>query len=106
MDDVRLLKQREGGMHLLFVELYCSRQEIKGERSSNHGRDLNQPATWRNSIKPLHQRVAQRLWNPKRYWLWRALEIILSPQRRTQHTVCQFLDEERDTVGLFDNLLD
>src|SRR5258708_34516211 len=93
MDDVSLFEHREGRQHIVFVNLRCSRQEIIGELAPNHSRDLCKSATRRNAVEPLHQCVTQRVRNPEQCWSCCSLERASSSQRRTQHTVCQFLYE-------------
>src|SRR4029453_4562450 len=74
IDDVSLFEQREGRQYLVIVNLRCSRQEIIGELTPNHSRNLCKSATRRNAVEPLHQCVTQRFWNPQRSWLCCALE--------------------------------
>src|SRR4051812_48369907 len=91
IDDVSLFEQGEGRQHIVIINSRYSRQEIIGELTPNHSRNLCKSATRRNAVEPLHQCVTQRIGNPKCCWLCCALEG--ASGSGTQHTACQFFYE-------------
>src|SRR6185437_16426434 len=106
IDDVGAFEQRERRLQVALVSLRSRQQEIVGKFAPDDGRNLRNPATWCDAVEPLHQCIAERIRNLDRCGLRAALGSASRSHRRAEYAGRQFLYEERDTIGLLDNLVD
>src|SRR5215471_9662493 len=106
-DQFGVLQLRQRGVKPRPVAFDDHAEERVRELPSDGGPDLRGLLDRRQSVKARHQRILQRRWN--RQWWQRVVEAIPSSlfheKIRFQDRLGQLFDEERDAVGLANDLL-